>query len=81
MPQIQIMTLEEQAAITLKALELKKQGKLEEYERTMKQIPLPPYLAKFAKDYKDYIGADFLIKYGWNLSEAEAEFGPGWFDQ
>jgi len=72
------MTMEEEAAIGLKAFELKKQGKLDEYERTIKQIPLQPYLAKFAKDY---IGADFLIKYGWNLSEAEAEFGPGWLNQ
>jgi hypothetical protein len=31
----------------------------------MKQIHMPPYVAKFAKDY---IGADFLIKYGWNLA-------------
>ena len=78
MPQTQLMTLEEQAAIALKAFELKDQGKPEECERMLKQIPLQPYLAKFAKDY---IGADFLIKYGWNLSEAEAEFGPGWLTQ
>jgi hypothetical protein len=78
MPQTQLMTLEEQAAIALKAFELKDQGKPEECERMLKQIPLQPYLAKFAKDY---IGADFLIKYGWNLSEAEAEFGPGWLAQ
>ena len=78
MSQTQLMTLEEQAAIALKAFELKDQGKPEECERMLKQIPLQPYLAKFAKDY---IGADFLIKYGWNLSEAEAEFGPGWLAQ
>jgi hypothetical protein len=78
MPQTQLMTLKEQATIALKAFELKDQGKPEECERMLKQIPLQPYLAKFAKDY---IGADFLIKYGWNLSEAEAEFGPGWLTQ
>ena len=75
MPQSQIMTMEEEAAIALKAFELKNQGKPEECERMLKQIPLQPYLAKFAKDH---FGADFLIKYGWNLAEAEAEFGPGW---
>jgi hypothetical protein len=75
MPQNQIMTLEEKTAIGLQALELKKQGKLEESDRMMKQIPLQPYLAKFAKDH---FGADFLIKYGWNLSEAEAEYGSDW---
>ena len=36
-------------------------------------FPLQPYLAKIAKDY---FGADCLIKTGWNLSAAEAEFGP-----
>ena len=75
MPQSQILTMEEEAAIALKAFELKNQGKPEECERMLKQIPLQPYLAKFAKDH---FGADFLIKYGWNLAEAEAEFGPGW---
>jgi hypothetical protein len=36
---------------------------------------MPPYLAKIAKEK---IGADFLINGGWNLSEAEAEFGSDW---
>jgi hypothetical protein len=75
MPQAHTMTQEEEAAIIIKAIELKEQGKPEECERMMKQIPLPPYLAKFAKDHFE---ADFLIKYGWNLSEADAEYGPGW---
>jgi hypothetical protein len=75
MPQAKPMSLEEEAAIALKAFELKKQGKLEEYERMRKQIPLQPYLAKFAKEH---FGAEFLIKEGWNLSEADAEYGPGW---
>jgi hypothetical protein len=78
MPQNQIMTLEEEAAITLQALELKKQGKLEESDRMMKQIPLQPYLAKIAKDY---FGADCLLKTGWNLSEADAEYGSDWLTQ
>jgi hypothetical protein len=75
MSQASIMTQEEEAAIIIKAVELKKQGKLEECERMMKQLPLPPYLAKFAKDHFE---EGFLTKYGWNLSAAEAEFGPGW---
>jgi len=75
MPKMRIMSLEEQTAMLLKALDLKKQGKLNEYEKIMKQIPLPPYLAKIAKEN---FGADTLIKTGWNLSEAEAEFGPDW---
>ena len=75
MLKVQKMTLEEEAAIMVKAIELKKQGKLDEYERTRKQIPLQPYLAKFAKEH---LGADFLIKNGWNLSEADELYGSGW---
>ena len=78
MQQSPIMTMEEETAIALKAIELKKQGKLEESLKLQKQIPLPPYLAKFGKDY---FGADCLIKTGWNLSAAEAEFGSGWLTQ
>ena len=81
MPQAKLMTMEEEAAIGLKAIELKKQGKLEEYERMMKQIPLQPYLAKFVKDHIEYFGEDFFEKYGWNLSAAEAEYGPDWLSK
>jgi len=31
-----------------------------------------------AKVAKEKIGVDFLINGGWNLSEAEAEFGQNW---
>jgi len=78
MPQSPVMTLEEQAAIGLKAFELRDQGKPEECDRMLKQIPLPSYLAKFVKDHFEYFGEDFFEKYGWNLSEAEAEFGSDW---
>jgi hypothetical protein len=75
MSQAQPMTFDEKVAVSLKALELEKQGKTDEFERTMKSMPMPPYLAKFAKDY---LGADFLINGGWNLSEADADYGSGW---
>ena len=75
MSQAQIMSQEEKTAIALKAIEFKNQGKLEEYEKTMKQIPLAPYLAKIAKEN---FGAETLIKTGWDLTAAEAEFGPNW---
>ena len=78
MPQAQLMTMEEQAAIGLKAFELKKEGKMLEYERTIKQIPLQPYLAKFVKEH---LGADFLVNLGWNLAEANAEYGPDWLSK
>jgi len=73
MPQAQTMTLDEKLAIGCKAAELRKAGDEEGYERLMKTVPLPPYLAKVAKET---IGLDFLINGGWNLSEVEAEFGP-----
>ena len=69
------MTLDEKLAISNKALDLLDAGDREGYSRLTKSIPLPPYLAKVAKEK---IGVDFLINGGWNLSEAEAEFGPGW---
>jgi hypothetical protein len=78
MPQTRTMTMEEQNVIALKAFELKKQGKFEEYERMRKQIPLQPFLAKFVKDHMEYFGTDFFEKYGFNLSEAEAEYGTDW---
>ena len=75
MPQAQTMTLDEKLAISNKALALWKAGDNEGYDRLMKTVPMPPYLAKVAKEK---IGADFLINGGWNLSEAEAEFGSDW---
>jgi hypothetical protein len=48
---------------------------MEEAQKIRRQIPMPPYLAKFAKDHPD---ADFLIKYGWNLTEAE--YGSDWLN-
>jgi hypothetical protein len=78
MQQTQTMTLHEKLALGVEAIELKKQGKFEEAMQIQKSIPLPPYLAKWAKKR---IGADFLIKEGWNLSEAEAEYGKDWLTQ
>ena len=78
MPQDRLMTQKEEAAILLKAHELREQGKLEEAERITKQAPLQPYLAKFVKDH---LGSDFLLSLGWNLAEANEEYGPGWLSK
>ena len=78
MPQTQAMTFDEKLALSNKACKLLKAGDREGYDRIMLTIPLPPYLAKIAKEK---IGPDFLINGGWNLSEVEAEFGPGWLAQ
>jgi len=71
----QTMTLNEKIDTAYKAALLSKAGDEEGFSRLIRSIPMPPYLAKIAKEK---IGADFLINGGWNLSEAEAEFGPGW---
>ncbi|MDR2607448.1 MAG: hypothetical protein LBC57_03570 [Treponema sp.] len=78
MPQTETMTLHEKLQIMMKSLELEKQGKQEEADRVRKTVPLQPYLAKF---YKDHLGLDALLKTGWNLSEAEVEFGSDWLNK
>ena len=77
MPQIETMSLDEKLAIGIKAAELYYAGDKEGYSRLTRSIPLPPYLAKVLKEK---VGADFLIINGYNLSEAEAEFGQGWLN-
>ena len=78
MPQTQTMTLDEKLAISNKALDLLDAGDKEGYSRLMKAVPMPPYLAKI---YKEKIGVEHLINGGWNLSEAEAEFGSDWLSR
>jgi len=78
MPKTQTMTLDEKLAISNKAIALKNSGDLDGYNRLMKTVPMPPYLAKVAKEK---IGVDFLINGGWNLSEAEAKFGQDWLNK
>jgi hypothetical protein len=69
------MTEKEKAAIFMKSIELRDAGKEAEAHALLTKVPLPAYLAKTAKKV---FGADFLIKAGYNLSEAEAEFGQNW---
>jgi hypothetical protein len=78
MSQTQGMTLHEKLQIGMRSIELKKQGKIEEADKVKKQIPLPPYLAKF---YKDHLGLEALLHSGWNLSEAAAEYGSDWLSR
>jgi hypothetical protein len=69
------MTLQESLHIGMQAIELEKQGKVEEGSRLRRSIPMEPWLAEW---YKKYVGVEELIKGGWNLSEAEAAFGHDW---
>ena len=75
---METMTLDEKLAISNKALDLYDNGDKEGCIRLMKTAPMPPYLAKM---YKETIGAEQLAKSGWNLSEAEAEFGINWLSR
>ena len=74
----QTMTLDEKLAISGRAIKLKEAGDREGYYRLMKTAPLPPYIAKVIKEK---VGLDCLLKTGWNLSEAEAEFGSDWLSK
>jgi len=69
------MTIGEKLAISNRAFERLNAGDREGYFRIMKTAPIPSYVAKVMKEK---VGADYLIQSGWNLSEAEAEFGPDW---
>jgi hypothetical protein len=69
------MTDEEKVDIAYQSCLLKQAGDEEGSIRLLRSIPMPPYLAKI---FKEKVGADFLINGGWNLVEAEAEFGHDW---
>jgi hypothetical protein len=72
----QKMTLHERLDLLMKVMELEKQGKPEEAAKMHREmVPMLPYMAKWAKDH---LGADWLIEGGWNLSEANAEYGDDW---
>ena len=75
MSQIETMTLDEKLDIACKAAALRQAGDREGYQRLMKTTPMPSYIAKVIKEK---VGVDYLINSGWNLSEAEAEFGRDW---
>ena len=69
------MTLDEKLSISNRAFAMINAGNEEEGRRLLRTAPMPPYLAKI---YKEKIGVEPLLKAGYNLSEAEAEFGSDW---
>jgi hypothetical protein len=70
-----MMTTEERRDIFKKAHEYFEAGNKAEAVRITLQLPMPTYFAQFLKEF---VGADFLIKGGYNLAEVEAELGPDW---
>jgi hypothetical protein len=73
----QLMTEDEKVAITMKAIGLLHAGDEEGAHALLSTLPLSPCLAKV---FKEKLGADFLINDSYNLSEAEAKFGPNWLN-
>jgi hypothetical protein len=73
-----LMTEREKADIYMLSVELKKAGKTAEAKALKRQIPLPAYLAKFVKEN---MGIEYLLEQGWNLAEAEQQYGTHWLDR
>jgi hypothetical protein len=74
----QMMSSREKLAVLAKAAELWEAGKDNEAMALAKTVPIPSFLAKV---FKEKAGADYLVKSGWNLAEAEAEFGQDWLSR
>jgi len=75
---LETMTLDEKLSISRRAFELLDAGDEEGFSRLLRTAPMPPYLAKI---YKEKVGVKELIESGWNLSEADAEFGEDWLSR
>ncbi len=74
-----LMTLEEKWIILDAIYDAEKAGNKDEAGRLMREeLPLAPGLAQIAKEM---YGKEYLITRGYNLSEANAEFGDGWLDK
>ncbi len=68
-------TREEELAILQAAQEARERGDLEEASRLSKKLPLLPCLAM---SLKEQVGAEELLKQGYDLSEAEKAYGKNW---
>ena len=72
MARIQTMRIKEQLSILVKMMALEDEGKQDEAFELQKQIPLPHYMGKYAKEF---LGVDWFKNCGWDLSEVEAVYG------
>jgi hypothetical protein len=73
-----LMTMDEKLAIDMQSIALEQAGKHDEAMALAKTVPLSPSLAMLCKKR---LGADAVRQLGWNLAEAEVEFGPDWLDR
>lgn len=74
-PNLREYTVDEAGDLAVKAMELEDQGRFEEAQQVMMQVPLLPGIADIFK--RDY-GMDYLIEKQFNLSRAVKEFGYEW---
>ena len=49
-----------------------------EADRLIRLIPLPAHLAKA---FKESFGKEYVLQSGYDLSEAEAQYGHGWLER
>ncbi len=70
-----LMTWEEKEAILDAIYDANQSGNKDEAHRLMLQLPLVPGMAQILKDM---YGKEHLIEGGYNLAEANAEFGNDW---
>jgi len=72
------LTLEEEAKIIRASFEASDAGDEEEEFRLLQLLPLAPHLAMAGKEV---YGAEYMKSAGYDLSEANEEFGDGWLDK
>lgn len=70
------LTHEQKVDFVYKSIDAAARGDEEEAMRLAKQKPLTPWVAK---GLKEVFGAQYLE--GWDLSEAEAEYGKDWLNR
>ncbi len=73
-----LMTLEEKGKIIQACFAASSRGDKKEASRLRRSLPLAPHLAMVAKEM---YGKKYLIDRGYDLSEADAEFGDGWLER
>jgi hypothetical protein len=72
------LTGDQKFKIIQASLDAADRGDREEENRLLLLLPLAPHLAKVAKEIW---GKDYLLQEGFDLSEAEAAYGPNWLDR
>lgn len=72
------LTMEEKAKIIRASLDASDAGDKEEELRLLRLLPMAPHLAMAAKEV---YGVDYVKNSGWDLSDANEEFGNGWLDK